>query len=114
MRVAFFALVLVTAASCQPAPAGPAPKVANDHEVVQLPKGKFDGDLVVRGEYNTVVGAGYGKTVISGNLFMSGHHNRVSSVTVEGGGTITGDHNNAKMVEFHSDVTTAGKNPKPD
>jgi hypothetical protein len=88
-------------------PAGPTPKVEGNHEVVELAEGKYDGDLVIGGNHNVVKGAGYGKTIIKGKLLMSGNHNTVSSVTIEGGGTVEGNHNDATKAEFHGDVTTA-------
>jgi hypothetical protein len=89
-------------------PVGPTPKVDGNHETVELAEGKYEGDLVVGGNHNTVTGAGYGKTVIKGKLLMSGNHNTVSGVTIDGGGTIEGNHNDATKAQFHGDVTTAG------
>jgi hypothetical protein len=121
MRVAAFALVLL--ASCQanvdvntpppaspsqPVSAGPTPKVDGNHRKVELAEGKFEGDLVVTGNHNTVVGQGFGKTIVKGRLLLSGNHNTVSGVTIDGGGTIEGNHNDATKAQFHGDVTTAG------
>lgn len=87
---------------------GPTPKVGGNHETIELGEGKFEGDLVVGGNHNTVTGAGFGKTVIEGRLFMTGNHNTVSGLTIEGGGTIEGNHNDATKAQFHGDVTTSG------
>ena len=120
MRVAVLALTMFLATSAchakaeadAPAPtkvvpAGPTPTVEGNHEVVELAEGKYEGDLVVGGNHNLVKGAGYGKTIITGKLLMSGNHNIVRSVTIEGGGTVEGNHNDATKAEFHGDVTTA-------
>jgi len=94
---------------------GPAPTIGGNHETIELAKGKYEGDLVVTGNHNTVTGAGYGKTIIKGKLLMNGNHNTVSSLTVESGGTVEGNHNDATKVEFHGDVTTGGnKNKQPE
>lgn len=120
MRVAVLALTMILAASAchakaeadapaptKTVPAGPTPKIEGNHEVVELAEGKYEGDLVIRGNHNVVKGAGYGKTIIKGKLLMSGNHNTVRSVTIESGGTVEGNHNDATKVEFHGDVTTA-------
>jgi hypothetical protein len=97
-----------SSAASRQVPVGPTPSVAGNHETVELAEGKYEGDLVVGGNHNTVIGAGYGKTIIKGKLLMSGNHNTVASVTIEGGGTVEGNHNDATKAEFHGDVTTSG------
>lgn len=121
MRVAFFALILclASASACHvkvdantpppPAkvvPVGPTPSINGHHEQLTLAEGKYKGDLVVTGNHNRVVGAGYGKTIVDGKLLVSGNHNTVSGVTIEGGGTIEGNENDATKAQFHGDVTT--------
>jgi hypothetical protein len=109
MRAFVVALVILAGCHARPAavPVGPTPKVEGHHESVQLAEGKYEGDLVVGGHHNTVTGAGYGKTIVKGRLLMSGNHNKVSGMTIESGGTIEGNHNDATKAQFHGDVTTA-------
>jgi hypothetical protein len=122
MRVAVLALSLLSACqvkvdantpppssvSTRQVPVGPTPSVTGNHETVELAEGKYEGDLLVGGNHNTVTGAGFGKTIIKGKLLMNGNHNTVSSVTIEGGGTVEGNHNDATKAELHGDVTTSG------
>src|SRR5687768_16355654 len=69
--------------SSRKVPPGPTPAISGNHEWIELAEGSFQGDLVVRGNYNRVTGAGNGKTIIDGRLVMYGNHNTVSGLTVK-------------------------------
>lgn len=103
----------------QPPPAGPGgvasgpalgecAKVGGNGQVVQIPAGTCDGDLIVSGNSNRVTGAGPGRTVVRGALILSGNGNAVSQLTVLSPSNISGNGNSATGTEFRAAVDMSG------
>jgi hypothetical protein len=84
------------------------PAVAGNDQDVAIGPGRYEGDLVVGGNHNTVHGAGRGVTIVTGRLQVSGNHNTVTGLTVLGETALSGNRNDVSGAELEGSVEASG------
>jgi hypothetical protein len=82
-------------------------ELENDQRVELLPI-VYDGDLVIRGNNNKVIGSGVAETVIAGNVIIYGNANTIQNLTVLGDVTFHGNGNTLTDVDYQGEVFDTG------
>lgn len=96
-----------------PAPAADAcPVVSGNGKTIKLPAGTCQGNLIITGNDNQVIGEGVGKSIVSGALMLSGNHNQLHGVSVIGSSNISGNQNDATGNELGGQVIVTGNENK--
>jgi hypothetical protein len=75
-----------------------------DYGTVELEASTYEGDLVVDATSAWIFGAGPERTIIDGDLIISGNRNEIRGVRVTGRVRISGDHN--KIIQSDLSNTT--------
>lgn len=88
------------------------PNITGNGKVVKLPEGTCQGDLIITGNANQVIGVGPGKSVVNGNLNLSGNQNQLHGVSVRGNSNISGNENDATGNELSGRVVVTGTGNK--
>lgn len=82
-------------------------ELENDQRVHLLPI-VYNGDLVIRGNNNEIIGAGVGQTVIAGNVLITGNANLVRDLTILGTVTFRGNENTLQNVDYQGAIEDPG------
>jgi hypothetical protein len=90
---------------------GPFPMFQANNETFHLGAGTFRGPLNIRGNKVTVIGAGIGKTIITGGVRIDGNNNRLERMSVDGPITILGNNNDLRNAALGpGDASVDGNN----
>ena len=91
---------------------GSAPRIKGNGGQVTIPAGTHHGPLMVKGNGNTIQGAGAGQTIIDGDLLVKGNTNVIRGVTVTGQIAVKGNGNDVSGVEARGAVDVKGNDNK--
>lgn len=84
---------------------GSFPMFEANNETFHLDAGTFRGPLTIHGNEVTVIGAGIGKTVVTGGARIDGNNNRLEGLSVEGPVRILVNNNDLRNAELRSGDT---------
>lgn len=88
---------------------GSLPAVGNN-ETVTLDAGTYAGGVTIRSNKATLQGAGVGRTVIDGNLVVSGNVVAVRGLTIRGNVRLDGNNADLTGAEITDRVVNNGNN----
>jgi hypothetical protein len=98
----------------RPAPSQRAPQslqpIRANNEVVKLGPGTFRDPLRITGNNVTVIGAGAGRTIITGGAIIEGNNNVLRNLTIDGQLKIEGNNNDFQAADVRSPVAQINGN----
>jgi|GEM_PF-4404474 len=82
----------------------------SNNEVVRLERAVYVGDLVLNGNRIRVIGQGPRRTVIQGQVVISGNSCELHNLTVNGDLILSGNNNDVRGAEVRGRVSSHGNN----
>ncbi len=86
------------------------PPIEGNRRKVKLLPGIYECDLIISGVGNAIRGYGVDRTVIDGNLVIDGHRNKVVGLRVTKSLIIAGDDNRLGKNHYGEGVQDQGQN----